>query len=54
MVRHIEVILNCAWMAANSITYLLVEKETVRQFSVLREYALVPSKSRTESEISSA
>ena len=30
MVRHIEVVLNRPWMAANSITYLLTELETVR------------------------
>ena len=53
MVRHIEVVLNRPWMAANS-TYLLTELETVRRFSVLREYALVPGKSSTESKISSA
>ena len=54
MVRHIEVVLNRPWMAANSITYLLTELETFRRFSVLREYALVPGKSSTESKISSA
>ena len=54
MVRHIEVVLNRPWMAAYSITYLLTELETVRRFSVLREYALVPGKSSTESKISSA